>query len=612
VNPVINDFSIHVATVNGSGSQTANAVLLRAIFQMGIPVSGKNLFPSNIAGLPTWFTIRASKDGYLARRRHNDVLVVMNPETAPDDVAAMGPGSVIVLNQAIVPPAVPDDRYVYAVPMQQLIVPITQDVKLRRLVVNMIYVGVLAELLGIAEEEIERALDAQLGRKPKALALNHQAVRAGWEWARANLIKRDPFRLERMDKTAGKILIDGNTAGALGAMFGGVTVVTWYPITPSSSLVEALIGFLGQHRRDPETGKATYAVVQAEDEIAAIGMVLGASWAGARAMTSTSGPGLSLMTEFVGYGYYAEIPAVIWDIQRVGPSTGLPTRTSQGEISFVWNMSHGDTRHPILLPSSVRDCYEFGMMAFDLAERLQTPVFVLSDLDLGMNNWMSDPFPYPEQPWDRGKVLDEAQLAKLARFERYRDVDGDGIPYRTLPGTEDPKGAYFTRGSGHDEAARYTEDPETYRRVMDRLAKKFETARTLVPPPVIEADANAEVGLIAFGSTHWAMVEARDELRAAGVPTGYLLLKALPFSPEVAEFARAYQRLYVVEQNRDGQMAQIVLLETGLGPDRIRSVRHYDGLPIDAHSVADEILRQEGRGAVPVEPEPIVGARERA
>ena len=609
---VINDFSIHVATVNGSGSQTANAVLLRAIFQMGIPVSGKNLFPSNIAGLPTWFTIRASKDGYVARRRHNDILVVMNPETAPDDIAAMGPGSVIVLNQAIVAPAIPEDRFVYAVPMQQLITSVTQDVKLRRLVVNMIYVGVLAELLGIAEDEIERALDGQLGRKPKALALNHQAVRAGWEWARENLKKRDPFRLERMNETAGKILIDGNTAGALGAMFGGVTVVTWYPITPSSSLVEALIGFLGQHRRDPETGKATYAVVQAEDEIAAVGMVLGASWAGARAMTSTSGPGLSLMTEFVGYGYYAEIPAVIWDIQRIGPSTGLPTRTSQGEISFVWNMSHGDTRHPILLPSSVRDCYEFGMMAFDLAERLQTPVFVLSDLDLGMNNWMSDPFPYPEKPWDRGKVLDEAELAKLARFERYRDVDGDGIPYRTLPGTEDPKGAYFTRGSGHDEAARYTEDPDTYRRVMDRLARKFETARTLVPAPVIDADPNAEVGLIAFGSTHWAMIEARDTLRAFGVPSGYLLLKALPFSPEVAAFIGRYRRIYVVEQNRDGQMAQIVRLESGLSPDRIRSVRHYDGLPIDANTVSDEILRQEGHGAVPPEPETIVGARERA
>ena len=608
--PVLNDFSIHVATVNGSGSQTANTVLLRAIFQMGIPVSGKNLFPSNIAGLPTWFTIRVSRSGYLARRRHNDILVVMNPETAVADVAAMGPGSAIVLNESIQVPAIPADRYVYTVPMQQLIAPITQDVKLRRLVVNMIYVGVLAELLGIAEDEIERALDAQLGKKPKALALNHQAVRAGWEWARASLEKRDPFRLERMNKTAGKILIDGNTAAAMGAMFGGVTVVTWYPITPSSSLVEALIGFLERYRRDPDTGLATYAVIQAEDEIAAIGMVLGASWAGARAMTSTSGPGLSLMTEFAGYGYYAEIPAVVWDIQRIGPSTGLPTRTSQGDLSFAGSMSHGDTRHPVLLPSSVRDCFEFGIKAFDLAERLQTPVFVLSDLDLGMNNWMSDPFPYPDRPWDRGKVLSEEQLAKLQKFERYRDADGDGIPYRTLPGIKDPKGAYFTRGSGHDEAARYTEDPDTYARVMDRLARKFETARTLVPAPVIEEDAGAEIGLVAFGSTHWAMVEARDQLRQAGILTGYLLLKALPFAPEVASFVARYPRVYVVEQNRDGQMAQWVRLETGLGPERVRSVRHYDGLPIDAQSVTDGILRQEGRRPPAPEAETILGARE--
>jgi 2-oxoglutarate/2-oxoacid ferredoxin oxidoreductase subunit alpha len=607
LDPVINDFSIHVATVNGSGSQTANTVLLRAIFQMGIPVSGKNLFPSNIAGLPTWFTIRVSGRGYVARRRVNDVLVVMNPETAASDVAAMGPGSVILLNEQIKTPPIPEDRFVYTVPMQQIIAPITADVRLRRLVINMVYVGVLAELLGISEAEIERALDAQLGRKPKALALNHQAVRAGWEWARTHLEKRDPYRLEPMDETRGKILIDGNTAGGLGALFGGVTVVTWYPITPSSSLVEALIGFLHEHRRDPATGKATYAVIQAEDELAAIGMVLGAGWAGARAMTSSSGPGLSLMAEFAGYGYYAEIPAVVWDIQRIGPSTGLPTRTSQADLLFIHGLSHGDTKHPVLLPASVRDCYEFGMKAFDWAERLQTPVFVLSDLDLGMNNWMSDPFPYPEQPWDRGKVLGDAELAKLPRFERYRDADGDGIPYRTLPGVKDPKGVYFTRGSGHDEQARYTEDPEVYRRVMDRLAKKLETARTLLPAPEIAETAGAEVGLIAFGSSHWALLETRDQLAAAGVANSYLLLKALPFAPAVAEFVRKHARVYVVEQNRDGQMCQLVRLETGLGPDRVRSVRHYDGLPIDAQTVTDAILRQEGRPSSPVVAEPPVG-----
>jgi 2-oxoglutarate ferredoxin oxidoreductase subunit alpha len=593
----LNDFSIHVATVNGSGSQTANSVLLRAIFQMGIPVSGKNLFPSNIAGLPTWFTIRVSRDGYVARRRESDILVVMNPETAADDIAAMPPGSVIILNEQIQVPPVPEDRIVYRVPMPKLMEPITTDVRLRRLVVNMIYVGVLAEKLGIHEDEIERALDAQLGRKPKALALNHAAVRAGWEYAHTHLPKRDGFALERMNANQGKILIEGNTAGALGALFGGVTVVTWYPITPSSSLVEALIGYLAQHRRDPETGKATYAVVQAEDEIAAIGMVLGAGWAGARAMTSTSGPGISLMAEFAGYGYYAEIPAVIWDIQRIGPSTGLPTRTSQADVAFVHALSHGDTRHPVLLPSSVRDCYEFGMKAFDLAERLQAPVFVLSDLDLGMNLWTSDPFPYPEEPWDRGKVLNDEELAKLPKFERYRDTDADGIPYRTLPGTRDSKGTYFTRGSGHDEAARYTESPEVYQRVMERLARKLETARTLMPRPVIEEDAGAKIGLIAYGSTHWAMIEARDQMRAAGLPSGYLLLKALPFTDDLQRFAQKYERLYVVEQNRDGQMADLVRLELGDLAPRVRSVRHFDGMPVDARAISDPILALEGRRA---------------
>ncbi len=567
--PILNDFSIQVATVNGSGSQTANSVLLRAIFQMGIPVSGKNLFPSNIAGLPTWFTIRVSREGYVARRRDNEILVVMNPETAAEDIAAIGPGGVIVLNEQIKTPPIPEDRFVYRVPMAKLMEPITTDVRLRRLVVNMIYVGVLAQLLGIAEQEVERALDAQLGKKPRALALNHQAVRAGWEYAREQLPKRDPYRLERMDKTAGRILIDGNSAAALGAMFGGVTVVTWYPITPSSSLVETLIGYLERFRKTPE-GRATFAVVQAEDEIAAIGMVLGAGWAGARAMTSTSGPGISLMAEFAGYGYYAEVPAVVWDIQRIGPSTGLPTRTSQADLRFVHGLSHGDTRHPILLPGSVRDCYEFGMKAFDLAERLQTPVFVLSDLDLGMNLWMSDPFLYPEQPWDRGKLLTDEELAKLPRFE--------------------------TRGSGHDEAARYTESPEAYARNMDRLARKFQTARALVPPPVVEDDERAEVGLIAYGSTHWAMVEARDELRAAGLPTGYLLLRALPFTEQLERFVKRYRRLYVVEQNRDGQMAELVRLEVPAEAGRVRSIRHYTGLPVDARSIREPILAAE-RGA---------------
>ncbi|HEV2106048.1 MAG TPA: 2-oxoacid:acceptor oxidoreductase subunit alpha [Candidatus Eisenbacteria bacterium] len=597
MNRVVNDFSIHVATVNGSGSQTANNVLLRAVFQMGVPVSGKNLFPSNIAGLPTWFTIRVSRDGWVARRRDNDVLVVMNPETAAADVAAMGPGTAIVANEAIRLPEIPADRHVYRVPVAKLVEPVTTDVKLRRLVANMVYVGVLAELLGIDEAEVARALAGQLGRKPKALALNQAAVQAGAAYARASLPKTDPFRVERMHATAGKILIDGNTAAALGALFAGVTVVTWYPITPSSSLVETLIGLLEKHRREPETGRATFAVVQAEDEIAAIGMTLGAGWAGARAMTSTSGPGISLMAEFAGYGYYAEIPAVIWDVQRVGPSTGLPTRTAQADLAFVASLSHGDTQFPVLLPATVRECYEFAGAAFDLAERLQSPVFVLSDLDLGMNNWMSEPFEYPAKPWDRGKVLDEAALAALPRFERYRDVDGDGIPWRTLPGVRDSKGAYFTRGSGHDEAAHYTESPEAYVRNLDRLKRKLDTARGLVPAPELLREEGAAVGLIAFGSSHPAVLEARAQLRAAGVPASYLRVRALPFAPAVAEFVRQHARVYVVEQNRDAQLTGLLRQEAPELAGRLRPLLHYTGLPLDAAAVADGVRAHEQRPA---------------
>jgi 2-oxoglutarate ferredoxin oxidoreductase subunit alpha len=559
---------------------------------MGVPVSGKNLFPSNIAGLPTWFTIRVSEKGYLARKRKIDVLVAMNPDTSVEDIAAMGPGSIIVMNEGVPAPAIPSDRIVHRVPFHKLVEPLVSDAKLRKLVVNMIYVGVLAFLLGIEKAEVERALAEQLGRKPKALEMNRQAVNAGYGFAEQNL-PRAPFQVERREHTRGKILIEGNQAAALGAMFGGVTFVAWYPITPSSSLAESLQAYLEQYRRDPVTRKATFSIVQAEDEIAAIGMVLGASWAGARAMTSTSGPGLSLMTEFTGFGYYAEIPAVIWDIQRVGPSTGLPTRTSQADVAMAAAMSHGDTKHVVLLPATVEDCYEFGMKAFDLAERLQTPVLVLSDLDLGMNVWMADPFRYPEKPWDRGKVLSAEDLERIGKFDRYRDVDGDGIPYRTVPGTPHPLAAYFTRGSGHDEAARYTESPEVYRRVMDRLAKKYETARGLVPPPVVDTVKGADVGVLAFGSTHWAVVEARDRLAADGLKTGYLLLKALPFTKDVRAFLGSHRVVYVVEQNRDGQMAGLLKMEYPELATRIRSVLHYDGLPVNTSAVVDGIKSGE-------------------
>ena len=594
---IVNDFSIQVATINGSGSQSSNNVLMRSIFRMGVPVSGKNLFPSNIAGLPTWFTIRASKQGYIARRKEVDFLVAMNPQTAREDVESLRPGAAVVYEQSLKLDGLRKDLVFYPVPFAELAKQVTEEVKLRKLLANMIYVGVVGQLLSIDKEEIKKSVVKQFPSKAKAIALNQKAIDLGFEYAEQSLTKADPLRVERMDKTQGKILIDGNAAGALGAMFGGVTVVTWYPITPSSSLCEQLIEYMKAYRRDKETGKATYAIVQAEDELAAIGMALGAGWAGARSMTSTSGPGISLMSEFAGLGYYAEIPAVIWDIQRVGPSTGLPTRTSQGDILFTYLLSHGDTKHLCLLPASVDECFEFGMEAFNLAERFQTPVFVLSDLDLGMNYWMADPFPYPQKPFDRGKVLTAEDLEKLGSFARYRDVDGDGIPYRTLPGTEHPAAAYFTRGSGHGEDAEYTERPNDYQNNMDRLARKFETARKHVPQPVLVEERDAEVGIIAFGSSHWAVTEARDQLKLEkNLKVRYLRLRALPLTEALHSFVRSCQRVYVVEQNRDAQMAQLIRLELSQQPgqqDKIRSVLHYDGLPIDARSVTDKIVALE-------------------
>jgi 2-oxoglutarate/2-oxoacid ferredoxin oxidoreductase subunit alpha len=592
----VNDFSIQVATVNGSGSQSANTVLLRSIFQMGVPVSGKNLFPSNIAGLPTWYTIRASRHGYVARKKEIDFLVAMNAETAQEDVMSLRPGAACVYDEPLNLSGLRLDVTFYPVPYDKLVATVCPEAKLRRLVKNMIYVGVVDSLLGIDIKESEKAVGTQFATKKKAAELNIGAVRAGYDYARATFTKKDPFFIELMDENRGKIIIDGNAAAALGCMFAGVTVVTWYPITPSTSLVEQLIDYLKEYRIGPD-GKATFAVVQAEDELAAIGMVLGAGWAGARSMTSTSGPGISLMSEFVGLGYYVEIPGVIFDIQRVGPSTGLPTRTMQGDILTCAFLSHGDTKHILLLPSSVEDCFTMAGEAFDLAERFQTPVFVLSDLDLGMNNWMSRPFTYPEKPIDRGKVLDEDDLKRLGGFARYKDVDGDGIPYRTLPGTNHPAAAYFTRGSGHNEKAQYSERGEDYVRNMDRLSRKFETARQFVPAPILEASGTSKTGIIAYGTSHWAVTEARDQLKKEyGIELDYLRLRAYPFSPDVHAFIAGHDIVYVVEQNRDAQM--LALLKLDVAPEQIlklRSVLHYNGLPIDARSVTDEIVAQEGR-----------------
>src|SRR5579863_1195952 len=592
---IVNDLSIQVATVNGSGSQSSNLVLLRAIFQMGIPVSGKNLFPSNIAGLPTWFTIRASKHGYIARRKEIDFLVAMNPETAEEDVRSLEPGAAVVYAEQLNLNQIRNDLTFYPVPFDKLVAPVCPDAKLRKLVRNMIYVGVLARLLGVDMAEVEKAVRKQFKKKVKAAELNFNAVLAGYDYAEKNLEKADRCWLEPMDLTAGKILIDGNSAAALGCMFAGVTVITWYPITPSSSLCETLISYMKRYRIDPETKKATFAIVQAEDELAAIGMVIGAGWAGARAMTSTAGPGISLMSEFVGLGYYAEVPGVIFDIQRVGPSTGLPTRTAQGDIISTALLSHGDTKHILLFPCSVEECYSLAIEAFDLAEEFQTPVFVMSDLDLGMNTWMSDAFPYPEKPIARGKVLTAEDLERLGGFQRYRDVDGDGIPYRTLPGTRHPAAGYFARGSGHDERAIYSERPEVYVNNMDRLRRKFETARNRVPGPVLERDHGTAVGIIAYGTSHWAIVETLDQLkREHGIEAGYCRIRGYPFNDQVADFIRRHERVYVVEQNRDAQLAGLLRLD--LSDDlvkKLRRVLHYDGLPIDARSVTDSILAQE-------------------
>ena len=593
---VVNDFSIQVATVNGSGSQSANLVLIRSLFQMGIPVSGKNLFPSNIAGLPTWYTIRANKDGYIARKKEIDLLVAMNAETAKEDVLALEAGAAVVYDEPLKLNEVRSDLVFYPVPFDKLVAPVCPDAKLRRLVRNMIYDGVLSKLLGIEMAEMEKALARQLGKKAKAVALNQAALAAGFEFAEQHLPKRDPFRVERMDKTRGKILIEANAAVAIGAMMAGVTVVTWYPITPSSTVVETLIDYAKKYRMDKETGKATFAIVQAEDELASIGMALGAGWAGARSMTSTSGPGISLMSEFVGLGYYTEVPAVIIDVQRVGPSTGLPTRTAQGDILSTAVLSHGDTKHIMLIPSSAEECYDFTMQAFDLAERFQTPVFVMTDLDLGMNTWMSEAFPYPEKPLDRGKRLDAETLKRLGEWGRYMDVDGDGIPYRSVPGDGMP--AYFNRGSGHNARGQYSERADDYKANVDRLARKFETARQWVPTETVEIEPEAEVAFIAYGTSHWAVDEARGQLRREhGLKTSYMRLRAYPFTTEVERFIDRHKRVYVMEQNRDAQMMSLLKLD--LAPaqvGKLRSVLYYSGLPVDARSVSDEVLAQEAEG----------------
>lgn len=591
--PIVNDFAIVAATVNGSGSQTANNVLIRAMFKMGIPVSGKNLFPSNIQGLPTWYTIRVSKDGYIARRETSEILVAFNAATADDDLAALPAGGICVHPDDMRFASKRDDVTYYALPVKELVKQTGVDVKLRDYVANMAYVGALAELLGIDMDEIHAAISRHFSGKPKPIALNYGMVTSAAAWLRENSSVASSFRVEPMDRTDGLMLIDGNTAAGLGALAGGMTVTAWYPITPSTSLVDAINDYAPRLRLDAD-GRATYAVVQAEDELAAAGMIVGAGWAGARSMTATSGPGFSLMTEFAGLAYFAEVPCVIWNIMRMGPSTGLPTRVSQGDVIKAYYMGHGDARHVCLLPANMNECFAFGQTAFDLAERLQTIVMVLSDLDLGMNQWMTEPFRYPETPMDRGKVLNAEQLRDVEDWGRYKDIDGDGIAYRTLPGNENPRSAFLSRGTGHDEYAKYSERPDVWQNNLDRLSRKHETARTLVPAPITDQVEGARIGIIAYGSTDPAIHEARDLLAAQSLSASYMRVRALPLHADVQAFVEAHERVYVVEMNQDGQMQQLVQLLVPARAAQVRSVRICNGLPLTARFVAEGIMEQEG------------------
>ncbi len=593
---IVNDFNINVATSNGSGSQTSNSMLIRSLYKMGIPVTGKNLFPSNIQGLPTWFNIRLSKDGFLARRERVEIMICMNGATVAEDMESVEAGGIILYDDSLpIANHRKDVRY-FPMPVKELVKAANLPYNLQRYVANMVYVGVAAYLLEIEMDEIKDALSWNFGGKTKPIELNWGMVTAAYTWATENLVNDQPYRVGRMTGfNEGTLLVDGNTAAAIGAVFGGFTFASWYPITPSSSIAESLSSYAAKVRRDPETKEATYAIVQAEDELAAIGMVLGAGWAGARAMTATSGPGISLMSEFVGYGYFAEIPAVIWDVQRMGPSTGLPTRTSQGDILSTHYLGHGDGRHPVLFPADPTECFDMAIDAMDLAERLQTPVFVLSDLDIGMNLWITKEFSYPEKPMDRGKVLSAEQLAEFKekhggqRWGRYLDVDGDGIAYRTLPGTDNPSAAYFTRGTGHTVYATYSERPDIWEGNLLRLRQKFDTARSLVPAPIVQEADGATIGIISMGSNHPAIIEALARLGEEGVTASYLRVRALPTNGVVKEFVAKYDKVYVIENNLDGQLHKILQTELPELATKLVSLAKCDGLPLSARWITEQI-----------------------
>jgi 2-oxoglutarate ferredoxin oxidoreductase subunit alpha len=595
----VNDFAFKIATANGTGSASANGLIMQAIFRMGVPVTGKNVFPSNIQGLPTWYEIRVSRDGYTARTPHFDLMVALNPATYAKDVAEVRAGGWLLYDSTW-----PLDERLRRHDVTYLGIPLAaicnqhfSGVRERILMKNIAYAGALAALLDIDTAIVRGLLREKYGAKKALMDSNQKAVDLGYEYAKAHFDCPLPIRLEPMDATRDCILIDGNTAAALGAIYAGATVGAWYPITPATSLMEAFRGFARKYRIDPATKKSMVCVLQAEDELAAIGMVIGASWAGARAFTPTAGPGISLMNEFIGLAYYAEVPAVIFDVQRTGPSTGMPTRTQQGDLMICAYASHGDTRHICLYPADPREAFEMSVAAFDLADRFQTPVFVLSDLDIGMNDWM-----VPKLQWDdsyrpdRGKVLTPEELEKIAAFHRYVDVDGDGIPYRTYPGTH-PKGAYFTRGSGHNKLGAYTEDDAEYTEVVDRIARKIQGAARAVPAPLIQQRAGTAMGIVTVGGCHAACVEAMDLLARDGLMFDYMRVRGFPFSEEVARFLEAHEVNFVVEQNRDAQLRSLLTLETGVPLARLESVRYYGGFPMSAHHVISGVKAKLERAA---------------
>jgi len=587
----VNDFVVKFANVNGTGSASANSLIMKAVFRMGVPVTGKNYFPSNIQGLPTWYEIRVTRDGYAARASRVDIMVAMNAETYSKDVRELSSGGYLIYDSTWPRSSLLQrgDITVIGVPLAKLVNENFEGVRNRILLKNVAYAGVLAALIDVELEVLVGLLSESYGKKPKLLDSNTKALRLGFDYAKEHLAAPLPLRVERMDKTRGHIMIDGNTAAGLGCVYAGATVGAWYPITPSTSLMDAFKGFCERYRVDPETGERNYAILQAEDELAAVGMVLGASWNGARAFTPTSGPGISLMNEFVGLAYYAEVPCVIFDVQRVGPSTGLPTRTQQSDLMLCAYASHGDTRHVLLFPANPQECFYMAVQAFDIAERLQTPVFVLSDLDIGMNDWMC-----PDLEWDdayrpdRGKMLSADELAKLDKFYRYVDRDDDGITYRTLPGTS-AKGAYFTRGSGHNQYGAYTEDSVEYQVVLDRLKRKFSRSTRFLPKPVMIGKGNSEVGVVSLGSCDGAIREALDVLGRQKVEVDYLRVKAFPFNNEVEAFLKAHSIIFVVEQNRDAQLKSLLTLETAVEKSKLLSILSYSGFPISAQPIVDGI-----------------------